>query len=139
MSEDQQEPGEHDELFGFGRWDRAERTTEQEKFQALTHRLDVESALTDFDEPPGVYEVFNELTVTFKWSEIFRYADGVQEHMVSMDGDPIGYAIDAYLEPRYDADENMVVKRVCRVEYSEDVDVEIFRMERERGEKSEDG
>lgn len=130
--EEESEPGAHDELFGFGRWERAERTENDEAFQALLHRLDVESALTDFDEPPGAYEIYNELTVVFKWSEIFRYADGVLEHMVSMDNDPIGYAIDAYLEPRYDHDESEVIKRSAVVEYAEDVDTVIFRRERER-------
>jgi hypothetical protein len=48
---------------------------------------------------------------------MFIYPDGVMDAKDGFERDPIGFAIDAFLEPRYDDDITEVVKMQTRVEY----------------------
>ncbi len=105
--------GAHDQLSESGRYARGEKRETEEEFRALLNRED------EMPEPEGSYEVFHEVVVRFRWSEIFKYADGVMDENERIEDDTIGSAIDAYLEPRYDSDEFVVEEVTHRIEHDE--------------------
>jgi hypothetical protein len=106
--------GEHDEIREFGRDERVAKRETEEEFRALLNRED------ELPEPEGAFEVFHDVTVRFRWSEIFKYGDGVMDDIEHIDDDTIGTAIDAYLEPRYDTDVFEVVDVKHRIEHDDD-------------------
>jgi hypothetical protein len=62
---------------------------------------------------------YHEVTVVFRWSEISRFSESAMEFIEMVDEDPIGTAIDAYLEPHYDSDTFEVIAKAHRVEYED--------------------
>ncbi len=106
--------GGHDEVSESGRYARGEKRETEEEFRALLNRED------ELPEPEGAFEVFHDVTVRFRWSEIFKYGDGVMDDIEHVDDDTIGVAIDAYLEPKYDTDVFEVVDIKHRIEHDDD-------------------
>jgi hypothetical protein len=75
----------------------------------------------DLDKLPGYrFTLRHDVLVRFRWEEWFRYPDGVTEQMAGFEGDPIGFCIDAYLEPRHEDDSTEVVSQDLQVEYDPD-------------------
>lgn len=104
---------------------RARQYAEQEK---RAKAPETEAELTEvlnrddevLDENESWNETFHEVTVTFKWSDISRYTEGAMESIETVDEDPIGTAVDAWLNPTYETDTFEVVSKTHRTEYEDD-------------------
>jgi hypothetical protein len=116
------EAGEHDIIYETGRWGRAARNENIEKMLAIFEVTDDDPAYVDSEIPGYRFTLHFEITIKAHWSEMFLYPDGVLEAKESFENDPVGFAIDAFLEPRYDDDVTEVVEMSTWVEYDPDED-----------------
>jgi len=112
--------GEHDIIYEPGRWGRAARNENIEKMLAIFAVTDDDPAYVGAVVPGYRFTLHFDITVKAHWSEMFIYSDGVLEAKDGFEEDPIGYLVDAYLEPRYDDDFTEVVKMDTTVEYDPD-------------------
>jgi hypothetical protein len=71
------------------------------------------------DEASGWNQVYHEVVVRFRWSDVSHYTEGAMEAIETVDGDPIGTAIDAYLQPMYEDDSFEVIEKSHRTEYDD--------------------
>jgi hypothetical protein len=112
------EPGEH-EASGqyYGRWGRSARNDEIEEFMTIWNITDEDPAYVGAKQYGYRFTLFHDVLVRFRWEEWFKYADGVLEQKDSIAADPLGYCVDAYLEPRHEGDITEVVNFSLRVEY----------------------
>jgi hypothetical protein len=62
----------------------------------------------------------HEVVVRFRWSEVSRFTEGAMESIEMVDQDPIGTAIDAYLEPHFDTDSFEVLSKSHTVEHEDE-------------------
>lgn len=112
------EIGEH-EASGeyYGRWGRSARNDEIEEFMTIWNITDEDPAYVGAKQYGYRFTLYHDVLVRFRWSEWFKYADGVLEQKDSVSADPIGFCVDAYLEPRHEGDITEVVNLALRVEY----------------------
>ena len=71
-------------------------------------------------DAPAWNTTLHEVVVRFRWSEVSRYTEGAMESIEMVDADPVGTAIDAYLEPHYDTDTFEVLTKKHRVEHEDE-------------------
>lgn len=109
--------GEHDIIYEPGRWGRAARNENIEKFLRIFEVTDDDPAYVDAVIPGYRFTLHFDITIKAHWSEEFRYPDGVLDAKQGFEDDPVGYAVDAWLEPRYDDDVTEVVSMTTTVEY----------------------
>jgi hypothetical protein len=119
------EAGEHDIVYEPGRWGRAARNENIEKMLRIFEVTDTDPAYLAVDEFPGYrFTLHFEINIKAHWSEQFIYPDGVLDAKQGFEDDPVGFAIDAFLEPRYDDDFTEVVKMGTWVEYHPEEDAQ---------------
>lgn len=113
--------GEHDIIYETGRWGRAARNENIEKMLAIFEVTDEDPEYVRPGEEPGYrFTLHFDIVIKAHWSEVFVYPDGVLDAKEGFEKDPVGYAIDAFLEPRYDDDVTEVVSMSTTVEYHPD-------------------
>jgi hypothetical protein len=71
------------------------------------------------DEPRAWNQTYHEVVIRFRWSDVSGYTEGAMESIETVDGDPIGSAIDAYLQPMYEDDSFEVLSKTHRTEYDD--------------------
>jgi hypothetical protein len=111
------EAGEHDIIYEPGRWGRAARNENIEKMLAIFEVTDDDPAYVGSEIPGYRFTLHFDIEIKAHWSEMFIYPDGVLDAKQGFEDDPIGFAIDAFLEPRYDDDITEVVNLSTTVEY----------------------
>jgi hypothetical protein len=114
------EAGEHDIVYETGRFGRAARNENIEKMLAIFMVTDDDPGYVDSEQYGYRFTLHFNIEVKAHWSEMFIYPDGVLEAKQSFENDPIGFLVDAYLEPRYDDDVTEVVNMSTMVEYDPD-------------------
>lgn len=114
------ETGEHDIIYEHGRWGRAARNENIEKMLEIFSVTDDDPGYVDSVEYGYRFTLHFGIEIRAHWSEMFIYPDGVLDAKQGFEEDPIGFMVDAYLEPRYDDDVTEVVKMETRVEYDPD-------------------
>jgi hypothetical protein len=114
--------GEHDIIYEPGRWGRAARNENIEKMLAIFEITDDDPAYVGSAEYGFRFTLHHEVEIKMHWSEMYKYPDGVLDAKDGFEEDPVGFAVDAYLEPRYDDDVTEVVKAETWVEYHPEED-----------------
>ena len=70
-------------------------------------------------DPEHHGEVFFTVTAVYRWSEVAS-SEGLMEAIDMVKADPLGCAIDAHLEPRYETDVSEVLAFTHVVKYDDD-------------------